>query len=161
MASVHTGRSSPLTFRERMEYVQSKVKTWQQDKRKWDRLSLQKIQTELDHIFNSIDPNSLTFESRRHIGELSHLKLIYLKQEESTWRKKRRALWLKEGDRNIKFFHKVANHRREKNAIWRICDGNEGYFYSQQEISDAAYKHFRHQYSRGKGCAIHDILWGI
>lgn len=161
MASIHNGYSSPHTFRERMEYVQSKVKTWQQDKRKCDRLSLQKIQIELDHIFNSIDHNSLTFESRRHIGEISCLKLHYLKQEESTWRLKSRALWLKEGDWNTKFFHKFTNHRREKNDIWRICDGNRGYFYSQQEISDAAHKHFRQQYSRGKGCAIQDILWGI
>eukprot|EP00253_Pinus_taeda_P035371 PITA_35371 len=160
-ASVFNLSSSPPSFRERMSFVRSKVKSWQLDKRRRDRLSLQKIQCELDHIYSSIDPNSLSFGTRCHIAELSRLKLQFLKQEESSWQLKSRALWLKEGDRNTKFFHKFANHRREMNVIWRICDGKGGYFYTHQDITDAALNHFKKQYSRGKGSAIHDILWGI
>jgi len=37
--------------------------------------------------------------------------------EELNWRQKSRALWLKEGDKNTNFFHKVANSHRKFNQV--------------------------------------------
>jgi hypothetical protein len=37
--------------------------------------------------------------------------------EETSWRKKSRALWLKEGDKNTKLFHRVANSHRKFNQV--------------------------------------------
>jgi hypothetical protein len=38
-------------------------------------------------------------------------------QEEISWRQESRVLWLKEGDRCTKFFHRVANSNRRSNSI--------------------------------------------
>ena len=40
--------------------------------------------------------------------------------EETSWRQKSREIWLKEGDRNTSFFHKMANSCKRRNNIERI-----------------------------------------
>ena len=37
-------------------------------------------------------------------------------REEISWRQKSRELWLKEGDNNIKFFHKMVNAHSRRNC---------------------------------------------
>ena len=41
--------------------------------------------------------------------------------EEISWRQKSRETWLKEGDRNIGFFHRMANAHRSRNCLNSIC----------------------------------------
>ena len=52
----------------------------------------------------------------RKVVELEELKK-WVWVEEISWRQKSREIWLKEGDRNIKFFHKMANSHRKKNEM--------------------------------------------
>ena len=40
--------------------------------------------------------------------------------EEVSWRQTSREIWLKEGDKNIGFFHRMANSRKRESQIWKL-----------------------------------------
>ena len=60
-------------------------------------------------------------ENDRIRGELEKTTLL----EEICWRQKSRALFLKEGDRNTKFFHRITNSHRRCNTIDRLMVDGE------------------------------------
>ena len=49
------------------------------------------------------------------VAKEEYKKLALL--EEMSWRQKSREIWLKEGDRNTRFFHKMVDAHRRKNSI--------------------------------------------
>lgn len=41
----------------------------------------------------------------------------HLENEKIAWRQRSRALWLKEGDKHTKYFHKVAMHTKDATTL--------------------------------------------
>ena len=85
-------------------------------------------------------------------------------QEETLWRQKSCIRWLKEGEQNTKFFHRITMARRAHNKILKIKDQDGIEHESHQEIESTMVRHFHgiaqepHQY-RSK--AIQRITWHI
>jgi hypothetical protein len=57
------------------------------------------------------------------------------KQEAISWQQKSRVTWLKEGDKNTKYFHSVANSHRRNNSIRQISI--DGELSSNQDVIKA------------------------
>lgn len=55
------------------------------------------------------------------MGQLDALLI----REETFWRQRSRTQWMKEGDRNTRFFHQRASNRRRKNTIKGLRDEAE------------------------------------
>lgn len=64
------------------------------------------------------------------------------KQEEIYWRQKSRVQWLKEGERNTRFFHRSTIENKAHNRISSI-KGTDGKFLdSHKEIEAVLVRHF-------------------
>ncbi|XP_028125321.1 uncharacterized protein LOC114322240 [Camellia sinensis] len=79
---------------------------------------------------------SIREEVRKEFGHLARM-------EEISFRQKSRCLWLKDGDRNTEFFHRMANAHRRVNQIGRIrVNGVE---YSTFEgVKDSIVGYYKH-----------------
>ena len=48
-------------------------------------------------------------------NEADNFRIKWVLREEISWRQKSREVWLKEGDYNTSFFHRIANAHRIRN----------------------------------------------
>ena len=70
-----------------------------------------------------------------------------LSLEEVSWRQKSRMLYIKEGDNNTKFFHKMANSRRRHNHI-SMLEVNGVIYEDEFEMVDQAVQFYKKLYKK-------------
>jgi hypothetical protein len=68
-------------------------------------------------------------------------ELIY--REEMMWMQRSRVDWLREGDRNTKFFHSRAVWRARKNRIKRLCDDEGTWHENHASMGQVATSYFQ------------------
>uniref|UniRef100_A0A2N9IMR2 Reverse transcriptase domain-containing protein n=1 Tax=Fagus sylvatica TaxID=28930 RepID=A0A2N9IMR2_FAGSY len=66
-----------------------------------------------------------------------------LKKEEKMWRQRSRSTWLKEGDRNTKYFHGRASQRRRRNTIKRVRDSAGIWQENEDQVARVFLDYFR------------------
>ena len=74
--------------------------------------------------------------------ELEAERHTILMHKEETIHQKSRAIGLKAGDSNTKYFHQFANNRRLSNALWEATDEDGVVVYDTPSIQKAARRHF-------------------
>ena len=66
--------------------------------------------------------------------------------EEAHWRQHSREIWLREGDRNTGFFHRMASAHRRNNAMGRIKVNGE-WLVEEQEVRERVVNSFQQMLS--------------
>ena len=71
---------------------------------------------------------------------------------------KSRAIWIKEGDNNTKFFHNSVNLRSNQNTISTVRDMSGVMVSSFKEKKEVGEWFFKNLFKESEGCNIQEIL---
>ena len=126
-----------------------KLKALKRDLRRWNKEVFGNVSAKKSEALSriqlwdskeSLNPLS-SEEAEARLGDLEEYKK-YVLMEETFWRQKSRETWLKEGDKNTKFFHKMANARARKNFLSKVnINGNS--LTSAEDIKDGVCRGYR------------------
>ena len=81
-----------------------------------------------------------------------------MEKEEILWWQRSRISWLKEGDRNTKFFHACASQRKKTNAIQSVRDSNGEWHTDQAGISQVAVGYFTQLFSTSSPATVDEVV---
>lgn len=138
---------------------QRKTIAWVKERKQKYEDKLVKIKVELTQL-ESLGLTSYTsLQTKEQLINLEKENIKLLRRAEETWCLNSRAIWLKSGDENTKFFQQYARGRRGINTIWALKDqhGREANTFAQ--LVDFGVRHFSNIYKSTSGANIVKILW--
>ncbi|XP_038982901.1 uncharacterized protein LOC120110929 [Phoenix dactylifera] len=91
---------------------------------------------------------------RRYLA--SHHSLLH--QQETMWRQKSRVQWVKEGDRNTRFFHRSTVIRRQRNMIRSLRVGTSQWVVEDTAVRQVLLDFFRSRWTEVDGPYVSDQL---
>ncbi|KAL3813976.1 hypothetical protein ACJIZ3_015244 [Penstemon smallii] len=105
----------------------------------------------------------ITEESKVRIKEKSYELEDLLDKEEMLWRQRAKAHWMREGDKNTKFFHAKASSRRKMNMIDGIRDANGVWREKANELEAIVADYFRDIFtsSNPSESAMEEVLGAV
>jgi exonuclease III len=113
-----------------MYKLQQRLKNFKMLLKQWNKncfgdifQSIQDIEKQLEQIQKTFISGSRPADLMQEEEKLRQQLEERRKQEEILWKQKSRVQWLKEGERNTKFFHRTVVHRRHVNRITHLEDG--------------------------------------
>jgi len=92
------------------------------------------------------------------LRELECKRKKILHEEGESWRICSRVIWIRSGDNNTKFFHKVASHNRNQKHVWEIKDGNGILLTDQGAIRAEAVGYYKHLFEAQSKINITDQI---
>ncbi|KAL0350291.1 UNVERIFIED_CONTAM: hypothetical protein Sradi_4178300 [Sesamum radiatum] len=105
---------------ERMEACQQSLTQWSKESLHNDRQRINQLECRLTTLLSGI----LTPERLEEASALRQELENRAAREETVWRQRSKALWLRARDRNTSFFHRQASQHFQTNLISRIKDSS-------------------------------------
>ena len=128
------GKRKMHTFQLKLKELKARIKKWNKEEFGNIMEERQKLEGEMEKLQQKIIIEGRTEESSKEEGIILGKLEERRKQEEVLWRQKSRIKWLREGERNTKFFHQTMIQHRQRNRILSIRDKNGERIIEQEGI---------------------------
>ena len=117
------------------------------------KIVIQEKQKQLEALcsLNSADQLPAIKGLKFEINDLLH-------QEELAWCQRSRSIWLPAGDKNTKFFHQRASHRRRKNQIMGNFYEEGNWNTTEGSIAQIVEHYFQHLFTTSNPEDIEGVL---
>eukprot|EP00253_Pinus_taeda_P012913 PITA_12913 len=129
-------------LQQRLKRIKSKLKAW--NKKEFGNILKARIETKqkLQEINQINITKGFNEERQKLTNSLQEEWEDQRLQEEIFWRQKSRIQWIKEGERNTKFFHKSTMAHRAHNRITKIKDSQGIELVSHKDMESSLVQHF-------------------
>jgi predicted metal-dependent hydrolase len=105
--------------------------------------SQKQLSEQMGTIQNQIRLQGLTDELKTQEEKVNQQLEARKGQEEILWKHKSRIEWLKEGDRNTKFFHRTTIHRRHTNRTTQLTSTNGEPIHSHEDLEKTLIDYYK------------------
>ncbi|XP_074299815.1 uncharacterized protein LOC141630986 [Silene latifolia] len=134
------------------------------DLRKWKGTNIKQLTREIGVKYQQI--NRLNESERTEVNVQKRSKIIadmasLRQQKELYWRQRSRALWLKNGDKKMKFFHTRAGERKQKKFIAKLVDDQGVTRSGDEAVAAVANNYFQELFTSSNPVVPDDILYDI
>jgi exonuclease III len=143
-------REAEIPHGSKMYKFQQKLKNLKQTLKLWNMHtfgnifeSQKKLLAQMDEIQQQIRDQGLTEELKAQEMEVTQQMEARKKQEEILWKQKSRVQWLKEGERNTKFFHRTVIQRRHSNKITHLISDEGETIHSHADMEKTLLEYFQ------------------
>jgi len=136
-----------------LQEVTKELKVWSREKFGHVTKQLEQLRGELESL-EQADPISNREAILKTKQELDEL----LYREEMMWLQRSRISWLKEGDRNTKYFHRKAMWRARKNNIRKLRQDDGTWCTDQNTMKGMAINYFEQLFRKDEHINPYDIV---
>ncbi|KAK1678041.1 hypothetical protein QYE76_038889 [Lolium multiflorum] len=124
----------------------------------WSKRKFGNILRELDKARKQLELLMLNGASQQEIRKASDHMQEMLYREELLWLQRSRISWLKEGDRNTRFFHQKAVWRARKNKIKKLKDDDGNWQSTPFDMERMATSYFKELFTRDPSLISDDLV---
>jgi hypothetical protein len=128
----------------RMKWCKEGLNLWQKEIKGRSRGVLTGLQNRIKFLQSREGPWNVE-EIKNLQGEMN----LLMEKEDLRWKQQAKEEWLKNGDRNTKYYHACVNSRRQKKKIWTICDEAGQQWESLAGVEEAFVSYFTNLFTAG------------